>query len=260
MLVSMNQDGFCMFACEDNLARRAMVRPSSVAKAIKILESPDLKSFDPQHEGRRIERVQGGWMVLNAAKYRAINTQKQLANSTKSPQNSENLLKSQKIVPASPLMSTNRMTEAEAEAEVIKTTTTPSLLQPKVPEPNPSPTPPSPKKRRTRETVIRGYSPQTAKVVRAILDGWPTHQPDKSKIHTDVPDLAAKIDALLLQPGITADNLTDSASAYLEQNKYRIKAPQWFFGAGQGDGAHWLKYARALQFQPEAPEAVPFNA
>ena len=43
-------------------------------KAIETLESPDINSGDQDNEGRRIERVPGGWIVLNAPKYRAIVT------------------------------------------------------------------------------------------------------------------------------------------------------------------------------------------
>jgi hypothetical protein len=43
---------------------------SKFADAIKILESPDPHSTTPDFNGRRIERVQGGWMVLNHKKYR----------------------------------------------------------------------------------------------------------------------------------------------------------------------------------------------
>jgi hypothetical protein len=46
--------------------------------AIKILSEPDKKRIEPQpYDGRRIERVEGGWLILNGQKYedemRAIN-------------------------------------------------------------------------------------------------------------------------------------------------------------------------------------------
>ena len=39
-------------------------------EAIKYLEAPDLESKTPDFEGRRIARVEGGWIVLNHEKYR----------------------------------------------------------------------------------------------------------------------------------------------------------------------------------------------
>jgi hypothetical protein len=74
LLAAMDQDGMAGFASEVNLARRANVSIEEAAAAVKVLESPDPHSSDPDNEGRRIERVPGGWILLNAAKYRAIVT------------------------------------------------------------------------------------------------------------------------------------------------------------------------------------------
>ena len=70
LLLSMDEDGFCQFASTRNLAREANVTPEESQKAINIFESPDAESSDPDNGGVRIERVPGGWMVLNSAKYR----------------------------------------------------------------------------------------------------------------------------------------------------------------------------------------------
>lgn len=41
------------------------------AEAMKILESPDTRSDHVQEfDGRRVERVEGGWLILNHVKYR----------------------------------------------------------------------------------------------------------------------------------------------------------------------------------------------
>jgi len=74
MIAAMDEQGFVQFASVPNLALRARVPLSACEKAVVCLESPDDKSADPDHEGRRIERVPGGWMVLNAAKYRDLVT------------------------------------------------------------------------------------------------------------------------------------------------------------------------------------------
>src|SRR6266496_1345611 len=74
LLASMNEDGFCAFACEENLGRRARLKPSLLRRALETLSSPDPRSADSEHEGRRIEKVPGGWMVLNAKKYAALAT------------------------------------------------------------------------------------------------------------------------------------------------------------------------------------------
>ncbi len=73
-LAVMDEDGFAPFASVANLAHTARIEMNEAAEAVKILESPDENSGDKDHEGRRIERVPGGWMVLNAGKYRDIVT------------------------------------------------------------------------------------------------------------------------------------------------------------------------------------------
>jgi hypothetical protein len=73
-LAVMDEDGFVALASIPNVARRAAVTLDEAAAAIASLEGPDPDSSDPAHEGRRIERVPGGWMVLNAEKYGDIVT------------------------------------------------------------------------------------------------------------------------------------------------------------------------------------------
>lgn len=72
MLAWMDEDGFCQASSPEALARLARVTPKAAIKAVEVLESPDLKSPGQDDDGRRIERVPGGWMVLNAGKYREI--------------------------------------------------------------------------------------------------------------------------------------------------------------------------------------------
>jgi hypothetical protein len=73
-LAVMDEDGFVALASVPNVARRAAVSLEEAAQAVACLEGPDPDSSDPDHDGRRVERVPGGWMVLNAAKYSEIVT------------------------------------------------------------------------------------------------------------------------------------------------------------------------------------------
>jgi hypothetical protein len=72
LLAAKDEDGFARFATVENLAARARVALADTRKAVTILEGPDAQSSNPDHEGRRIERVPGGWMVLNAKLYDGI--------------------------------------------------------------------------------------------------------------------------------------------------------------------------------------------
>lgn len=74
MLAAMDEDGFVQFASIPNLAHRAILPIPETTEAVKTLESPDINSSDPDNEGRRIEKVPGGWIVLNAKKYRELVT------------------------------------------------------------------------------------------------------------------------------------------------------------------------------------------
>lgn len=73
-LAAMDEQGFAQFASVANLAHRARVTLEEAEAAVHCLESPDPNSSDPDNEGRRIERVHGGWVVLNSGKYRDLVT------------------------------------------------------------------------------------------------------------------------------------------------------------------------------------------
>lgn len=79
----MNEDGFVQFASIANVAYRARISHRKAAEALKILEGPDPNSADPDNEGRRIEKVPGGWIVLNADKYRDLVTRQMVREQTR---------------------------------------------------------------------------------------------------------------------------------------------------------------------------------
>lgn len=52
------------------LAARAHKTEKEVIDALKVLSSPDKKRLEPQpHDGRRIQRVDDGWLILNGQFY-----------------------------------------------------------------------------------------------------------------------------------------------------------------------------------------------
>jgi hypothetical protein len=72
LIATMDRHGIAQFACAENLALRARVDLEETRKAILAFESPDPFGPHQEYEGRRIERIDGGWLVLNAEKYREI--------------------------------------------------------------------------------------------------------------------------------------------------------------------------------------------
>lgn len=83
MIAAMDENGFCQFAAVGNVASRARVTEEEARKALNALEGPDIESSDQDNEGRRLERVPGGWMVLNATKYRELVTRINIQAKTK---------------------------------------------------------------------------------------------------------------------------------------------------------------------------------
>jgi predicted DNA binding CopG/RHH family protein len=73
-IAMMDESGFVQLAALGNVAARARVSLAAATSAVETLEGPDPASSDQEFDGRRIERVPGGWLVLNARKYRAMVT------------------------------------------------------------------------------------------------------------------------------------------------------------------------------------------
>jgi hypothetical protein len=82
MLLMADEHGFVR-GTPASLARRAVVGREQAEDALRVLEAPDPRSHTTDHEGRRIEAADGGWVVLNYAKYREYRTRKQVKDAEK---------------------------------------------------------------------------------------------------------------------------------------------------------------------------------
>lgn len=71
MLAMKRKDGI-VYGSIPGLARQANVTLEECEVALKAFLHPDPYSRTKEHEGRRIEEVDGGWLVLNAAKFDAM--------------------------------------------------------------------------------------------------------------------------------------------------------------------------------------------
>ena len=83
LIAAMDEDGFVAFASPSNVAHRARVTDDEAREAIATLEGPDPNSSNPDNEGRRIERVPGGWIVINAPIYRDLVTREIIKKQTR---------------------------------------------------------------------------------------------------------------------------------------------------------------------------------
>lgn len=79
LLAMADKDGR-VAASSDGISRRANVPLKQTDHALAVLSSPDARSKSDEHEGRRVERIDGGYQILNYAKYRELRTDKQIAD------------------------------------------------------------------------------------------------------------------------------------------------------------------------------------
>lgn len=77
MLVMADSTGF-VEASRPGLARRANLSAPQCKAALKILEGPDIESKSQEYAGRRIEKVDRGWQILNYMQYREMRTEAQV--------------------------------------------------------------------------------------------------------------------------------------------------------------------------------------
>jgi hypothetical protein len=69
LLALSDKDGYVAGSIP-GLADLARVSIVECEQALEKLQQPDKYSRSPEHDGRRIEVVEGGWFILNRAKYR----------------------------------------------------------------------------------------------------------------------------------------------------------------------------------------------
>lgn len=76
LLLMSDQDGMVR-AAPSAIANRARVVTDVTLDALERFGSPDQESRTSDHEGRRIEKVEGGYVILNYKKYRDLKTQEE---------------------------------------------------------------------------------------------------------------------------------------------------------------------------------------
>ncbi|MBX3173292.1 MAG: hypothetical protein KF709_02715 [Gemmatimonadaceae bacterium] len=77
LLALANRDGFVK-GVEAWLAAEANVSRDECREALRTFMEPDPESQDQDYGGRRVEKVEGGWLVLNYPKYREMRTHEQV--------------------------------------------------------------------------------------------------------------------------------------------------------------------------------------
>jgi hypothetical protein len=78
-LLSQADSAGCVWGSVPGIARLANITLEECELALACLYSPDPYSRTQDHEGRRIEAIDGGWRLLNHAKYDAIRNEAERA-------------------------------------------------------------------------------------------------------------------------------------------------------------------------------------
>lgn len=73
MLAMSDRNGFVAASC-GGIAARARKTKAETHEALSVLMAPDPDSRSLDHEGRRVMRVDGGYLILNYRKYRELRT------------------------------------------------------------------------------------------------------------------------------------------------------------------------------------------
>jgi hypothetical protein len=242
------------------LAHIAGVSLEECERALITLQRPDKYSRTPDNDGRRIEAIEGGWFILNRVKYRDLIPEERRRERDRIRQ--QRRRKKQEDVTMS------RVTECDShdlshqkEKEKEKTTTTKQSQSSET-----SSSRPGKRTRRKRITILSVYPQTVSDVVNQVLPIWPLQQPNGEKIRPDVAAFAGRVDQILRDnEDASPELLIKAAEKYLSEPKKFYRAPQFFFGPGNGTETPWVAYARmivhqASKSQTSEPQPVKPNS
>ena len=120
-MLAMADEYGIVHAALPGIANRARVSMEECHTAINTLEGPDPQSKSSEWDGRRIERIEGGWLLLNYAKYREIQNKKQRDGAERQRRyrvkKQRDVSQMSRDVTHGNALSRDVTTEAEAEAE-----------------------------------------------------------------------------------------------------------------------------------------------
>lgn len=89
MLSQADHAGRYRCASVASLSRASNVTRAQAKRAVETLEAPDPNSTTPDNDGKRIERIAGGWQILNYQKYREFRTEKQIKDAERQQRHRE---------------------------------------------------------------------------------------------------------------------------------------------------------------------------
>ena len=125
MLALADQNGH-VEASVGGLARFANVSPRQCAAALEILAAPDPDSKSPAFEGRRIEKADRGWTILNYRTYREMQSPKQAADAERQRQHRERIKAERDVSQLSQSVATTVDVDEAVTATATESSSTPA--------------------------------------------------------------------------------------------------------------------------------------
>lgn len=228
MLAIADRDGV-VEASLPGLADAARVSPEECRQALDALESPDEHSRSKDHDGRRVLPVDGGWLLINFAKYRdkMRADERREATAARVRKHRENRASNAEVL--------QPVTRARAGA--------PAYARDPAPAPAPAPetdhlsTPPTPSS--------RAPAPAHARAPESGGGGGSNGSSERipEDRETICPlDLVERAKAVGI-PAEFAKHFHTSPESVLEQIDEFVS--HWTFGAGAGERrSHWMRQLR----------------
>jgi hypothetical protein len=130
MLAMADQHGY-VGASIPGLASRARVPIESCVAALECFKAPDEYSRTKDHDGRRIAEAEGGWVLLNHAKYRAAQSKEDRRERSRLAMAALRARrKAEQTTGVNGDQTLTKLPQAEAEAEATKLEATPLVVLP----------------------------------------------------------------------------------------------------------------------------------
>ncbi len=124
-----------VWASVPGLANRARVSVDSTRAAIATFLSPDPDSRTPDHEGRRIEAIDGGWRLLNHDKYRNIRDEESIKESKRRYINARRAKERESSSTVENVERGRYNADAEADAEAVNLSQAKACVDPPAEKP-----------------------------------------------------------------------------------------------------------------------------
>lgn len=210
------------------LAKLAGVSNEECEEALERLMAPDKYSRTKEFDGRRIMEIDGGWVILNAAKYSRMKSMEDEREKTavrvqRFRDQQKGDVASIHVTDVTPCNAEKRHIDVDVDVDVEKSINTNTR-----------------KRRGPKGIVISGVDPKIQQIIKSLGPIWHRKQPDGSRINISNGAWIGSLNAILGEnPDLDAGMLVEGAKIYLSEQRKMFKAPQYYFGPN----GYWLDYA-----------------